>query len=229
MGNFMEISLKSRPKVVKSGENRKKLGYSRAETGKKKCGRCGTVRDMREFGSNSTSSDGRQSYCRHCRNDVHNKRRKTDLSHRIRHHFCTRITKQCQLNGFKVPDRLFYDLERYLGYGLWQLRKHLEAELKGREGPEMSLREAILEMGYHIDHIRPLSSWRIPPDEGLRSKEFRECWSIKNLRAISAKENLAKGAKITAEAQITVEVGEQVEIYADGRLVKDVEDVEDAA
>jgi len=185
----MEIMLNN----LKKG---RKTAYKRAETGRKKCGSCGRVVDIKEFGANSTSSDGRQTYCRQCRNRVHEKRRKTDLTHRIRHHFCTRITKQCQLNNFPVPARLFYDLERYLGYSLWQLRKHLEQELRQREGQNMSLREAIMEKGYHIDHRRPLSSFRIPADKGLSSQEFRDCWSLKNLRAISAGENLAKGAKI---------------------------------
>lgn len=44
----------------------------------------------------------------------------------------------------------------------------------------------------HIDHIKPKSKFKFQHPE---DKSFQECWSLENLRAISAEENLKKSAK----------------------------------
>lgn len=42
----------------------------------------------------------------------------------------------------------------------------------------------------HIDHIRPIRSFRFSsPDDA----EFKECWALSNLRLIPAHQNLVKG------------------------------------
>jgi hypothetical protein len=156
----------------------------------KKCTNCGNVKDIDDFGSNSTSSDGRQSYCRKCRNNLHKERRTEDIGRRIRHHFCTRITYQLKLIGRPPPDHLFNDLEKYLGYKIWQLEANLHAQTKAEYG--ISLKTALTVRGFHIDHRRPLSSF---PVKSILDASFQECWAISNLKAIPAAENLAKGSK----------------------------------
>ncbi|KKL49706.1 hypothetical protein LCGC14_2312830 [marine sediment metagenome] len=77
---------------------------------------------------------------------------------------------------------------------MWKLRKYLDLEIKHREG--ISLRLA-LERDYHVDHILPMSSFNV---EECGDPIFRECWALKNLRAIPAEENLAKGATIVGNS-----------------------------
>ncbi len=43
----------------------------------------------------------------------------------------------------------------------------------------------------HIDHIAPKSSFKF---KDFTDTEFIECWSLNNLRPLSAKENLRKGS-----------------------------------
>jgi 5-methylcytosine-specific restriction endonuclease McrA len=50
----------------------------------------------------------------------------------------------------------------------------------------------------HIDHIIPIAAFnfRSPGDA-----DFKHCWALKNLRLLPAKENMRKGAKLTAPHQ----------------------------
>ena len=71
----------------------------------------------------------------------------------------------------------------------------------------MKLRKCLNE-GWHIDHIYPLSKFNVIPkgrekDATVDWDEFKKCWAISNLVAIPAEENLAKGAKVTADASST--------------------------
>ena len=47
--------------------------------------------------------------------------------------------------------------------------------------------------GWHIDHIRPISSFNF---ESCNDPEFKECWALENLQPLWAKENLSKSNKI---------------------------------
>ncbi len=145
------------------------------------------------------SSDGLQSICHTCKNKANTKARDQNTRARLRHHIATRCLTQL---GPLAPDDLTKNLEDYLGYKISMLEKALRLDLKAREGDDRKLRDALNE-GYHIDHIKPLSSYdvvRAATGEQAGDIEvvdwdiFRECWDIDNLSAISAEENLAKGA-----------------------------------
>jgi len=154
----------------------------------KKCARCGEKQPVTKFAKHSTSSDGRASYCNNCRNLLGAKRRKTNLGYKLRHHIHSRIIKYTYTHG--IPKGLVTDLEVYLNYTMLQLKRHLSADLFDREG--ITLREAF-DKGYHLDHMKPLSSFAILD---IGDEEFRRCWAMDNLRMITAEENLAKGAKV---------------------------------
>jgi len=71
-----------------------------------------------------------------------------------------------------------------------------------------------LEEGYHIDHIHPLSKFKVV----VRSQQqvefvdwdaFKKCWAMENLRAIPATENLQKGAKTDEDNSTHVEAQEE--------------------
>lgn len=74
-----------------------------------------------------------------------------------------------------------------LGYSIDELRAHLEA----RFSAGMSWSEFCAGR-IHIDHIRPLASFRF---DSIESEEFRQAWALDNLQPLWAWDNLRKGAR----------------------------------
>ena len=157
---------------------------------KKKCSKCGQVRPIEDFGSNTSSADGRQTYCKDCKKGLSIRRREVNVPMRLKHHMSTRIAQQL---GHFAPNQLTTRLEEFLGYKIVTLVLELSKELEAREGK--NLRDALVE-GYHVDHIHPLHDFEVIKDGMIDWEEFRRCWEISNLRAISAHQNLQKGGKI---------------------------------
>ncbi len=148
------------------------------------------------FGPHDDNADGYQVICYQCKGVANTAARNKNVAYRIRHHTGTRCLTQL---GECAPDNFVKNLEHYLGYKIRALVKYLRNDLKEREGPKRSLRDALNE-GYHIDHKVPLSSFnvlKIGTDgaDVVDWVEFERCWAMTNLRAIPAEENLAKGAK----------------------------------
>tara|TARA_R110001592_G_C12980428_1_gene734128 strand:+ start:43 stop:930 length:888 start_codon:yes stop_codon:yes gene_type:complete len=48
---------------------------------------------------------------------------------------------------------------------------------------------------WHIDHIRPISSFNFAELADPTSEDFKKCWALENLQPLWAKDNLKKGAK----------------------------------
>lgn len=83
-----------------------------------------------------------------------------------------------------------------LGYSVADLRSHLEALFV--DGMDWETYGA----AWHVDHIRPLASFRIT---GVDCPEFKAAWALSNLQPLWARDNLRKGARwkpdeITSEA-----------------------------
>lgn len=155
-----------------------------------RCTKCGEKKLFSDFGKNSGSSTGYQTYCKTCKNALGTRRRVVNISMRIKHHFATRIRLQL---GDKAPENYVKHLPELLGYKLSELKSALDEEIRAREG--ISLRQS-LQNGYHIDHIQPLSSFPVIGEDGeVDWEEFRRCWAISNLRSISSEANLKKGAR----------------------------------
>lgn len=162
-----------------------------------------TLQTKHGFGRHKDSSDGLQSICYACKNVMNNEARKKNVSARLRHHTATRCLTQ--LGKPLTPKNFVANLEDYLGYRISKLVKHLSHDLREREGKKRKLRDALNE-GYHIDHIKPLSSFNVVwTDRGgtpqVNWDIFRECWDVDNLTAIPALENLMKGAKYEPEGK----------------------------
>lgn len=151
----------------------------------------GGVEEKAGFGAHESSSDGLQSICHSCKNVMNKKGRDKNTSARLRHHISTRCL--AQLGDF-APEGFTRDIEKYLGYRIRRLVVHLRKDLQRREGKKRRLREALNE-GYHVDHIRPLSSFPVINDGDIDWDMFQKCWEIGNLSAIPAQDNLQKGAK----------------------------------
>ncbi len=186
----------------------------------KRCIKCRKWRlKVEYFGVHETSSDGYQSICKRCKGDANKKSQSKNVVARLRHHIASRCLSQL---GEYAPMEFTKNLEKYLGYTIKALVRHLRVDIKVREGKDRSLRDAMDE-GYHVDHIKPLSLYKVlidPPelaglthermgnngddengdhhnyiDKVVDWNEFRECWTMENLTAIPGVDNLKKGAK----------------------------------
>lgn len=74
---------------------------------------------------------------------------------------------------------------KLVGYGLQELRAHLELQfLPGMTWENYG--------EWHIDHIIPVASFTY---ESYDSEEFKRCWGLPNLRPLWGKENIGKGAR----------------------------------
>lgn len=160
------------------------------------CVKCKEVRAKEEFGSHDSSADGLQSYCRLCKNELGRLRREKNVKARLRHHISTRVRTQL---GDLCPENVTRDLDDYLGYNIGELVKHLSEDLKVR-GVRKSLR-ACLSEGWHVDHLYPLSRFKVVVGDQVDWDEFRRCWAITNLSAVPAQENLKKGSKVTEQGK----------------------------
>lgn len=73
-------------------------------------------------------------------------------------------------------------------YTTEELKTHLESQFK--EGMNW---DNHTKFGWHIDHVRPITSFNITSPE---DDEFKKCWSLENLQPLWWHENLKKQNKI---------------------------------
>lgn len=110
-------------------------------------------------------------------------RYKNDILYRL--HMNTRAEVRRQLvKGNKSGRRLVDGL----GYTIDKLREHLERQFTRK----MSWTN--YGTFWHIDHIRPISSFNILE---FGDDEFKACWALSNLRPLEKKANIIKRDKIT--------------------------------
>lgn len=79
--------------------------------------------------------------------------------------------------------------QKVVGYKASELKAHLERQFeRGMSWDSYG--------DWHIDHIRPVSSFRLLLDDGAVDwSAVRECWSLANLRPLWAEKNVRKGAQ----------------------------------
>ena len=66
-----------------------------------------------------------------------------------------------------------------------ELKEHLESQFTdGMSWDNMK--------DWHIDHIRPVSSFNFTTTE---CEDFKKCWALNNLQPLWSKDNLSKGNK----------------------------------
>lgn len=99
---------------------------------------------------------------------------------RISRRICAGISQS--LRGKAKSKRSWEEL---VGYSAVELKVHLQSQfLDGMNWDNMN--------EWHIDHIRPISSFKFAsPDD----PEFKECWALSNLRPLWAKDNMHKHKK----------------------------------
>jgi hypothetical protein len=136
---------------------------------------------MKESKQKYAKSDkGRESQRRHRHTDRHKARMRTwNKKNRLRK-FITRSIYR-SLKGNKKGQHW----EGLVDFTLEGLKSHLESQFQ----PGMTWDNY---GEWHVDHIRPVSSFYITSP---CCDDFKKCWSLDNLQPLWAKDNLRKGAK----------------------------------
>jgi hypothetical protein len=103
------------------------------------------------------------------------------IDQRIRRTFSNRI--RTLIRGGKQRKSTF----AIVGYTFDELKAHIQRQFtNGMSWDNYG--------EWHIDHIRPLSSFDITSYE---SEDFKVAWSLPNLRPLWAKDNISKGPRVT--------------------------------
>lgn len=102
------------------------------------------------------------------------------LKRQISHCISTAINRclKHNKNGHHWEDLVDYTLE--------ELKQHLESLFQ--EGMTWNNHGR-----WHIDHIRPISSFNLTDN---KCEDFKECWTLENLQPLWAEDNIRKGNKI---------------------------------
>ena len=198
------------------GERRAKL----FEQGIKVCNTCKEEKTLECFSKNRVTKDGYAGWCKECKGkyDLENKEHKNAMDrkwyqknkaakqayerrNKKRRYHTDSCYKLRRLTSSMVWHRLKDGKggESILPYVDWnsydELREHLESQFEDWMTWENHGVWHPTEKRWHIDHIMPQSVLL----EGVTSMDdpkFRECWSLKNLQPLEARENILKGNKI---------------------------------
>ena len=200
-----------------------------AEVGMKKCSRCKGIKKVETFNKDSTMVNGYRSYCRDCGkkyykenskkiNEINKKWRDSNpeknsnasrnwrnsniekskeiIARSVRKRYGTIKGKLSMNMSGRIRGSLKSGKEGHkwvslTGYTVSQLKKHLESLFQ--EG--MTWANHTIN-GWHIDHILPIASFNY---KTYNDEEFKQCWSLKNLQPLWAKDNRRKYSKIMEE------------------------------
>jgi len=110
------------------------------------------------------------------------KRYNTDLKYKFKIRMFRIITRYFKEN---INSNIW---ENLVGYTLSDLKNHLQITI-----PKGYIWKDYLDGKLHIDHIIPMKAFKFETPE---DKEFKECWSLHNLRLLSTKKNKLKSDKV---------------------------------
>lgn len=110
-------------------------------------------------------------------------KRKNDPQYRLNSRMSTSINQSLRIFNLSKSK---CGWQKAVGYTLKQLVEHLESQF------DKNMNWDNYGSYWHIDHIKPKSLFIF---ESLEDKQFKECWSLSNLRPLEAKENIRKGNK----------------------------------
>ena len=188
----------------------RQAGYTIDTEGTKRCSKCGVVKDVGEFCVHKRSKGGRDCRCKECKGKqdkeyseknkekILSKAKEYKKAHRKRYNEWERNKKKTDPNyklSSLVRSKVFKLLKgdnkqnsslSFLGCSVEEARKHIEAQFR----PGMSW-ENHGQYGWHIDHIRPLSSFDLADLE-----QAKIAFHYTNLQPLWAEENLTKGKKL---------------------------------
>lgn len=126
------------------------------------------------------AENNREKMLEYCRNHKR-KRRAESVSYRISDNFRGRINRILKGN-VKTESCL-----SFVGYTKQELMDHLESLFD-----ENMTWDNYGFYGWHVDHIKPISSFDIKSNS---CPEFKKCWALSNLQPLWWIDNIKKGAK----------------------------------
>ena len=112
-------------------------------------------------------------------------KRKTDQAFALRTRFSNLLNIHLKEAKVTKSDTCF----NLMGYTIDELKKHLESQFT--DGMSWENRSE-----WHIDHIRPVSSFNFTTTD---CEDFKKCWALNNLQPLWAKDNMSKGDKWDGE------------------------------
>jgi hypothetical protein len=113
--------------------------------------------------------------------DYERKRRAEDPKYRLGVRTRTAVWQLLKERGIKKTNKTF----ELLGYTIEELINHLEKQfVNGMTWENYG--------EWHVDHIRPMSSFNFTSPE---DPEFKECWRLENLQPLWWPDNLSKGPR----------------------------------
>lgn len=168
--------------------------------GHRRCSKCREIkpRTTEFWHRRKAAKDGLYEYCKPCHVAIKKKVRRPRIRrftrreivarysakprNRISRRIASRMRRSLRREG--GPDRW----EQLLGYSRAELAAHLEGKFCDGMGWH-NMDE------WHIDHVRPISSFSF---KTKADPEFLECWSLNNLQPLWALDNLRKSKTWTA-------------------------------
>jgi len=145
--------------------------------GKEKCKECRLLYQRTEKGK-------KEARIKNKKWEQSKKGKKFLKKHKLTRNLSSSITHSLKNSKNGKNGRHWEDLVEYT---LQELKTHLENLFK----PGMNWENHGL-FGWHIDHIKPVSLFKITD---YNCDEFKKCWSLSNLQPLWAEENLKKGNK----------------------------------
>jgi len=196
------------------------------ESGQKICSECTIALDISCFDKKPDTADGLQNMCKICfpikyklqrktyRSDINNKiilnKRSSEWlkNNRVKANINTYKFRQTVKNNidYKITNatrgainaslktlKAGRHWETLVGYTIHDLKNHLESLFEYWMNWDNYGKASRIKLTWQIDHILPISSFNIISAE---CDDFKQCWSLKNLRPLNAIENISKGKKI---------------------------------
>lgn len=180
----------------------------------KSCSKCKLVKLIDEFHKNSRSFNGRQERCKSCRSDdkknfyqknkekIHKQRnnkrrekRRFDISFKLQEDISRTIRRILRSNNGSKNGKTFL---KFVSWTKEEFKKYLESQFEpwmtwgnwGKYNSKTWDDNDSSTWTWQIDHIIPQS---LLPYKSMEDENFKICWSLKNLRPLSAKQNLLDG------------------------------------
>lgn len=172
-----------------------------------KCDSCNKILLFEQFHINKRTGLPNHKDCIECANNKRREDRKNNPSkfrkwdkkrheqHKIVRNFGIRIKQELKNSLKKTNISTIKLVHEILGCDLSFLKNHLESKfLPGMTWENHSFN------GWHIDHIRPLSSFNfLNNDSTINIQEISKAWNYKNLQPLWKYDNLKKGNKYPQE------------------------------
>ena len=170
------------------------------------CSTCKALKSTSYFCKDNKSKDKLQSVCKSCKSITVKSAPSQTIEAR------RNFEKTAPRRAYKLLDYYKHKLSRNISR---RMRSSLNGATKSKSWELLvdfsyeQLKEHLEELftsgmcwdnygEWHIDHIRPLSSFNIQSDDCV---EFKECWSLSNLQPLWAADNLKKGNKFHPEKE----------------------------